>query len=99
MKPMYMILPLSLIATPVDRSHMTALMLELARAVGAPRLLVDGSFVTAKPEPHDVDTVIWLPADFQDQVDQGQDAALELEEMLLKRRPEEVFAAARALTA
>lgn len=37
--------------------------IELGRAVGAARLLVDGSFITAKPEPHDVDAVILLPAD------------------------------------
>ena len=36
----------------------------LARQVRATRLLVDGSFVTAKAEPHDIDTVILLPQDF-----------------------------------
>ena len=67
--------------------------IELARQIGARRLLVDGSFVTAKPEPDDIDAVILLPVDFQRQVDRGIPAALELEEMLLTRRPEEVFAA------
>jgi hypothetical protein len=66
---------------------------ELARAVGARRLLVDGSFVTAKADPHDVDAVILLPPDFQQQVEAGFEPALELEGMLLTRRPEEVFAA------
>jgi hypothetical protein len=67
--------------------------IELARAVGASRLLIDGSFVTDKPEPDDVDAVILLPANFQEQVRGGSDAALELEQMLLTRRPEELFAA------
>lgn len=42
---------------------------------------------------HDIDAVVLLPPDFQRQVDRGISAALELEEMLLTRRPEEVFAA------
>jgi len=67
--------------------------IELARRVRAQRLLVDGSFVTAKPLPNDVDAVILLPEDFPQQVERGVDAALELEQMLLTRRPEEIFAA------
>ena len=61
--------------------------------VGAQRLLIDGSFVTDKPEPNDVDAVVLLPADFQRQVDHGIEAALDLERMLLTRHPEEIFAA------
>ncbi|HSZ57728.1 MAG TPA: hypothetical protein VK797_18845 [Tepidisphaeraceae bacterium] len=56
-------------------------------------MLIDGSFVTDVPEPRDVDAVILLPADFQAQVRRDIDAALELEQMLLTRRPEELFAA------
>lgn len=67
--------------------------IELGRQVGAKRLLVDGSFVTGKEEPQDVDTVILLPHDFTQQLEQEHPAALELEEMLLTRRPEEIFAA------
>ncbi len=67
--------------------------IELGRQVGAKRLLVDGSFVTAKEEPQDVDTVILLPQDFTQQLEQENPPALELEEMLLTRRPEEIFAA------
>jgi hypothetical protein len=67
--------------------------IELARQVKAPRLLIDGSFVTDRPDPHDVDAVLLLPADFQDQLHRGVDAALELEQMLLTRRPEELFGA------
>jgi hypothetical protein len=67
--------------------------IELARAVAARRLLLDGSFVTAKAEPEDVDAVLLLPADFQGQLDRGGPSALELEAMLLSRQPEEIFAA------
>jgi len=66
---------------------------ELGRQVGAKRLLVDGSFVTAKEEPHDIDTVILLPEDFHQQLEREYAPALELEEMVLTRQPEEVFAA------
>jgi len=67
--------------------------IELARFVNADRLFVDGSFVTSKPEPEDVDAVIWLPEDFSRQVTHGNREAIELETMLLTRRPEEIFAA------
>ncbi|CAA9396665.1 MAG: hypothetical protein AVDCRST_MAG64-1460 [uncultured Phycisphaerae bacterium] len=66
---------------------------DLARQVGALRFLIDGSFVTDKREPDDVDAVVLLPADFQRQIERGTEAALELEQMLLTRRPEEIFAA------
>ena len=67
--------------------------LELGRQIGAQRLLVDGSFVTAKEEPHDIDSVILLPHDFIQQLEREYIPALELEEMLLTRQPEEIFAA------
>lgn len=67
--------------------------LELAREVGGRRLLIDGSFVTAKEEPDDIDAVLLLPQDFPRQVEEGVESAIELEEMLLTRRPEEIFAA------
>ena len=54
---------------------------ELGRAIGANRLLLDGSFVTAKVEPEDVDAVLLLPAAFTHLVEQGLEAAIELEEM------------------
>ncbi|HET6249874.1 MAG TPA: hypothetical protein VFE47_19445 [Tepidisphaeraceae bacterium] len=66
---------------------------ELAKQIGAGRLLVDGSFVTSKPDPDDIDAVVLLPTDFQSQVEQQRDVALELEQMLLTRSPEELFAA------
>jgi hypothetical protein len=67
--------------------------IQLGREVGAKRLFVDGSFVTSKTEPNDVDAVILLPSDFKQQLEQDFQPAVELEEMLLSRRPEEIFAA------
>ena len=67
--------------------------IELSRSVAAKRLFVDGSFVTAKPKPNDVDAVVWLADDFVDRVSRGDIEAIELETMLLTRRPEEIFAA------
>ncbi len=66
---------------------------ELARDVRVRRLFIDGSFITAKPDPNDVDAVTLLPSDFENQIATNLDAAIELEEMLLTRRPEEIFAA------
>lgn len=51
---------------------------ELARLVCGKRLLIDGSFVTAKNDPNDVDALILIPTDFQEQVDKGIESALEL---------------------
>ena len=67
--------------------------MELAREIGAERLLIDGSSVTSKEEPNDIDAVILLPPQFQSQINAVLEAALEVEEMLLIRRPEELFAA------
>nr|VFK13795.1 MAG: hypothetical protein BECKLPF1236A_GA0070988_100949 [Candidatus Kentron sp. LPFa]VFK29578.1 MAG: hypothetical protein BECKLPF1236C_GA0070990_100909 [Candidatus Kentron sp. LPFa] len=67
--------------------------IELARRIDAPRLFIDGSFVTAKAEPNDVDAVVLLPSDFEERIIANSDAAIELEEMLLTRHPEEIFAA------
>ena len=57
--------------------------IELSRASSATRFFVDGSFVTAKPEPNDVDAVVWLPDDFAERVSNGNLQAIELETMLL----------------
>lgn len=67
--------------------------IELSRAVAAKRLFVDGSFVTAKPDPQDVDAVVWLGDDFVDRVSRGDIEAVELEIMLVTRQPEEILAA------
>lgn len=66
---------------------------ELASAVGALRFMVDGSFVTSKRNPEDVDAVILLPPDFIALVERCEPSAVELEEMVLTRQPEELFAA------
>ena len=73
--------------------HRVRQWIKLAREIGATRLFIDGSFITAKSEPNDVDAVILLPRDFEDQLAANSEAAAELEEMLLTRRPEEIFAA------
>jgi hypothetical protein len=67
--------------------------LELARATSATRFLLDGSFVTAKEEPNDIDAVVLLANDFEQQVTNGINAAIELEYSLTTRTPEEIFAA------
>jgi uncharacterized protein DUF6932 len=67
--------------------------LELARAVGARRFFVNGSFVTGKAEPGDVDAVIWLPSNFGDQLAAGTPEAHELRTMFKTREPEELFPA------
>ena len=66
---------------------------ELGRAISASRLLIDGSFVTAKAEPGDVDAVMLLPSNFNQLLAYGTTQALELEEMFLSRQPAELFAA------
>ena len=67
--------------------------IELARAVAAKRFLVDGSFVTAAPNPADVDAVVWLADDFSTRISRGDTAAIELEMMLLTRQPQEIYGA------
>lgn len=67
--------------------------IELGRAIGALRLLIDGSFVTAKAEPDDVDAVMLLPPNFAIQLERGIEVGMELEAMFLTRQPEEIFAA------
>jgi hypothetical protein len=65
----------------------------LGKAVGATRLLIAGSYVTAKERPDDVDAVIYLPKDFDSQLEQMRSAALELNRMLEGLEPEELFPA------
>jgi hypothetical protein len=67
--------------------------LRLARAVRARRVLLDGSFVTAKEQPGDVDAVVLLPEDFRDQLRDGSHEAARLYEMIVTREPRELFAA------
>jgi len=67
--------------------------LTLSRAVGAVRFFVDGSFVTSKPHPGDVDAVVRLPTDFEQKVQAEFEPAVELDTILTTRQPEELFAA------
>lgn len=63
----------------------------LARAVKAQRFLLNGSFVTAKSNPEDVDCVCWLPMDFEQQYQWGRREAVELSEIIYRREPKEIF--------
>lgn len=49
--------------------------------------------MTAKPDPGDLDAVVWLSVDFAARVKRGEIAALERDLMLTSRQPEEIFAA------
>ncbi len=49
----------------------------LSREIGAHRLLVDGSFITSKPDPHDVDIALWAP-EFVRRFQYNEPAAREL---------------------
>jgi hypothetical protein len=42
--------------------------IQLARQIGALRLCIDGSFITAKPDPNDIDAVVLLPHNFNEQI-------------------------------
>ena len=49
-------------------------------------MLVNGSYVTAKTDPGDVDVVIWLDeGKFRRLVEQGDELALDLREVLDER--------------
>ena len=65
--------------------------INLARAIGAKRLLIDGSYITRKHQPDDVDCVILLPADFQDQLVRRVPEAIELLVSLQTRQPKELL--------
>ena len=63
------------------------LFVELANYVQARRLFVNGSYVTAKPNPGDVDVVIWVGEHFLHLLEANDDQALSLETMFLTRQP------------
>ncbi len=69
------------------------LFVELANHCGAIKMLIDGSFVTAKPEPGDVDVVIRLTQPHEELLAQQDAQAQELERMFESREPKEAFAA------
>ena len=64
--------------------------LQLARAAGALRFFVNGSFVTTKPEPGDVDAVCLMPAGWSAEI---SIAAQEPHAIALWRSPKELFIA------
>jgi hypothetical protein len=74
-----------------DLMARVAAWLQLARVVRARRFLLDGSFVTTKPAPNDVDCACLLPTDFEDQYNAGAGEALRLYDMLVTRQPQEIF--------
>lgn len=65
--------------------------IHLARAVRAKRLLIDGSFITRKDDPGDVDCAILLPEDFTAQLLSGNPEAIELLVALFTRQPKELL--------
>ena len=67
--------------------------LYLARTVETLRFLLDGSFITSKPDPVDIDAVVYLPSDFERQVREEAEPAVELQEILTSRSPGDLFAA------
>lgn len=67
------------------------LFVDLARHCGALRMLVNGSFVTAKAEPNDVDVVIWLGANYLDLLANDDGEAILLEQMVDSGEPREIF--------
>lgn len=66
---------------------------DLARHSSAIKILIDGSFVTAKSEPGDVDLVIRLGQTHEDLIAKQDVKALELERIFESREPKEAFAA------
>ncbi len=82
-------------ATPRRRELMqrVELWVELACLVGAKRLLLNGSFVTKKRSPNDVDAVMLLPSDFGERLRMFDSVAFEIQDCLCYRYPAELFAA------
>jgi Family of unknown function (DUF6932) len=64
---------------------------ELAQHCDALRMFVNGSLVTAKPEPGDVDVVIWLGTKYLELLEQTDESAVRLEEIFDIRQPKEAF--------
>jgi hypothetical protein len=66
---------------------------ELAQYCGALRMFVNGSFVTAKPEPSDVDVVIWVGARYIELLDNDDESAKRLKKMFDTRVPKDALQA------
>ena len=54
-------------------------------------LLLDGSFVTAKDEPNDVDCAVWVPRDFDVQYRWGRLEAVKLYQADASGQPAEIY--------
>jgi hypothetical protein len=82
--------------SPTRRRRQLALRLRhwlyLARAVHCRRFVVDGSFVTAKPVPGDLDAVVLVSDEFGQESGRESEAAIDLEEILMTRRHGDLFA-------
>ncbi len=65
----------------------------MLQAVQALRLVLDGSFVTEKVSPNDVDAVMLLPSDFQRRIDRSDPVAWEIEHCVRYKDPQELFVA------
>ena len=68
--------------------------LDLARAVRSRRFVVDGSFVTAKPVPGDLDAVVLVSDTFGQNGQRMSEAGMDLEEIVRTRHDGDLFAAA-----
>jgi hypothetical protein len=66
---------------------------ELAQYCGALRMFVNGSFVTAKPEPSDVDVVIWVGTKYVELLNNDNEGAKRLQRMFDTRMPKEALMA------
>lgn len=66
---------------------------ELAQYCGALRMFVNGSFVTAKPEPNDVDVAIWVGAKYIELLNNDDENAKRLKKMFDTRVPKEALLA------
>ena len=83
------------LATPRRRELMERVenWIELARLVRARRLLLDGSFVTEKLSPNDVDAVMLLPLDFDERLREFDSVAWEIRDCAHYGHPAELFLA------
>jgi hypothetical protein len=73
--------------------RMVSQWLQLCRSCGAHRFCLDGSFVTAKQGPGDVDAVVLLGKNFHELVARGSVEAIVLAEIVGSRTKEHLFAA------
>lgn len=64
---------------------------EMAKSIQARRFVLDGSFVTEKDSPNDVDAIMLLPADFQQRISRSDPVAWEIEHCVRYKSPPELF--------